>query len=131
MSLILKIIFSQKRENELHNRDLHISGLLDSQKVDIGSQEVDIDRQKADIENILSQKGKGFLAKTRIHVYRLFEQFGYDKVFGRSNVTELLGLKPSAASKFISNLVRADIIESVTGYGKGKYRFKKADAKNK
>ena len=38
---------------------------------------------------------------------------------------ELLELKASGASKLISNLAQADIIEPVFGYGKGKYRFKK------
>lgn len=38
---------------------------------------------------------------------------------------ELLELKASGASKLLSNLVEADVIEAVSGYGKGKYRFKK------
>ena len=46
-------------------------------------------------------------------------------MFGRSAVMELLELKGSGASKFLSNLVQADIIESVSGHGKGKYKFKK------
>ena len=54
----------------------------------------------------------------------MFEKFGYDEVFGRSAVIELLGLKNSSASKLLSNLVQADIIEPVSGYGKGKYKFK-------
>ena len=35
---------------------------------------------------------------------------------------ELLGLKSSGASRLISNLVQADIIELVSGHGKGKYK---------
>ena len=54
----------------------------------------------------------------------MFEKFGHDEVFGRSAVTELLDLKNSSASKLLSNLVQADIIEPVSGYGKGKYKFK-------
>ena len=34
-------------------------------------------------------------------------------------------LKGSGASKLLSNLVQADIIEPVSGHGKGKYKFKK------
>lgn len=34
-------------------------------------------------------------------------------------------LKSLGASKLLSNLVQADIIEPVSGYGKGKYKFKK------
>lgn len=54
-----------------------------------------------------------------------FDRFGFDEVFGRSAVMELLEMKSSGASKLISNLVQADIIEPVSGYGKGKYKFKK------
>ena len=49
----------------------------------------------------------------------------FDEVFGRSTVMELLELKGSGASKLLSNLVKADIIEPVSGHGKGRYKFKK------
>lgn len=118
-------------DNELHNRDLHISGLLnaekvdiESKKVDIGSGKVDIQDKKVDIESVLSEKGKDFSIKTAVHIRRMFEKFGYDEVFGRSAVIELLDLKNSSASKFLSNLVQADIIEPVSGHGKGRYKFK-------
>ena len=111
-------------KNELHNRDLHISGLLNEKKVDIGSGKVDIQDKKTDIESALSEKWKDFSIKTAAHIRRMFEKFGYDEVFGRSAITELLGLKNSSASKLLSNLVQADIIEPVSGYGKGKYKFK-------
>lgn len=118
-------------QNELHNRNLHISRLLENekvdireQKVDIGTAKVDIGAQKVDIERVLSEKGKEFSVKTTVHVYRLFEKFGDGGIFGRSATMELLGLKSSSASKFLSNLLQADIIEAVSGQGKGKYRFK-------
>ena len=125
-------------QNELHNRNLHISWLLENEKanireqkvdigtakVDIGAAKVDIGAQKVDIERVLSEKGKEFSVKTTVHVYRLFEKFGDGGIFGRSATMELLGLKSSSASKFLSNLLQADIIEAVSGQGKGKYRFK-------
>ena len=119
-------------KNELHNRNLHISGLLNEEKVDIGdikvdieNEKVDIQDEKVDIESVLSEKSSDFLVKTTIHIHRLFEKFGFDEVFGRSAVMELLELKGSGASKLLSNLVQADIIEPVSGHGKGKYKFKK------
>ena len=112
-------------KNELHNRNLHISGLLNEEKVDIGDTKVDIENEKVDIESVLSEKGSDFSVKTTIHIHRLFEKFGFDEVFGRSAVMELLELKGSGASKLLSNLVQADIIEPVSGHGKGKYKFKK------
>ena len=47
-------------KNELHNRDLHISGLLNAEKVDIESKKVDIQDKKVDIESVFSEKGKEF-----------------------------------------------------------------------
>ena len=112
-------------KNELHNRNLHISGLLNEEKVDIEGAKVNIQARKVDIESLLSEKGSNFSAKTTDHIRRLFEKYGFDEVFGRSAVMELLELKGSGASKFLSNLVRADIIEPVSGHGKGKYKFKR------
>ena len=112
-------------KNELHNRNLHISGLLNDTKVDIGAGKVDIQDKKVDIESVLSEKNSDFSVKTTIHIHRLFEKFGFDEMFGRSAVMELLGLKGSGASKLLSNLVQVDIIEPVSGHGKGKYKFKK------
>ena len=76
-------------KNELHNRNLHISGLLNEEKVDIG--------------NVLFTKNNGFSAKTIAHIHRLFVEFGFDEAFGRSAVMELLALKGSGASKLLSN----------------------------
>ena len=112
-------------QNELQNRNLHISGLLDEEKVDIQGAKVDIQEAKVDIESALSAKCSDFTVKTIVHIHRLFEKFGFDGVFGRSAVMELLELKGSGASKLLSNLVKADIIEPVSGHGKGKYKFKK------
>ena len=81
-------------KNELHNRKLHISGLLNEEKVNIGD-------TKVDIESVLSEKSSDFSVKTTIHIHRLFEKFGFDEVFGRSAVMELLELKGSGASKLL------------------------------
>ena len=92
--------------------------------MDIENEKVDIQDQKVDIESVLSEKDSGFSAKTTVHIHRLFEKFAFDEVFERSAVMELLELKGSGASKLLSNLVQADIIEPVSGHGKGKYKFK-------
>lgn len=160
--------------NELHNRNLYISGVLNigkvdiedgkvdigdekvdikDRKVDIGDEKVDIEDRKVDIgnekvdigdgkaevgcesgymggpnaeiEKLFLEKGVAFSAKTTGHILRLFEVVGYDRIFNKAVVKELIGLKDSGASKFLSKLVHADVIGTVPGYGKGKYRFKK------
>ncbi len=119
-------------KNELHNRNLHISGLLNEEKVDIEDEKVDIESgkediqdKKVDIESVLTGKVSNFSVKTTTHIRGLFEKFGFDEIFGRSAVMELLDLKGSGASKLLSNLVQAEIIEPVSGHGKGKYKFRK------
>ena len=76
---------------------MHISGLLNEEKVDIGdikrnveSEKVDIQDTKVDIENLLTEKGSNFSVKSIIHIHKLFDEFGFDKIFGRSAVMELL-----------------------------------------
>ena len=119
-------------KNELHNRDLHISETLNKEKVDIRAakvdiqdKKVDIQDKKVDIESVLAEKGGNFSIKTTVHIHRLFDKYDFDGVFGRGAVMELLDLKSSGASKLLSNLMQADIIEPVSGHGKGKYKFKK------
>ena len=98
-------------KNELHSRYKHISGIFSTEKVDI--------------ETALSEKLLDFSDKTAAHINKMFDAFGYEHIFGRSAVCELLGLQSSGASKLLAKLVQADIIEPVSGYGKGKYRFLK------
>lgn len=61
--------------------------------------------------------------KTINHVVSLYLKYGKNEVFGRTVVEETTGLKSSGASKLIKLLLDNDVIASVKGYGKGKYRF--------
>lgn len=119
-------------KNELHNRNLHISGLLEAKKVDIQegkvdihSKKIDIQEENVDIEQLLISKENNFSSKTKHHIKRMFNKFGFDEIFGRSAIVELLALQNSSASNLISKLVQAGIIEPVSGHGKGKYKFSK------
>ncbi|MEF2754031.1 MAG: hypothetical protein U0N25_03835, partial [Agathobaculum butyriciproducens] len=58
-------------KNELHNRNLHISGLL-NEKVNIGNTKVDIENEKVHIESVLSEKDSNFSVKTTVYIHRLF-----------------------------------------------------------
>lgn len=80
---------------------------------------------KSNIEEIKPYIETVFTKKTIFHAQNLFKHFGHEKLFGRSNAKDVLGLKDSAASELLSKLLRADIIEPVSGYGKGKYKFRK------
>ena len=58
-------------KNELHNRNLHISGLL-NEKVNIENTKVDIENEKVHIESVLAEKDSNFSVETTVHIHRLF-----------------------------------------------------------
>ena len=91
-------------QHVLHNRTLHISGTF---------KELD----KPDIE-------KMFQPKTVNHILKLHEVFLEQTIFGRSNVMDVMDIKPSRASELLKEMVEHGVIEPVSGHGKGKYRFK-------
>ena len=113
-------------KNELHNREMHISGTF--QKQDIGSKKQDIESKKQDIEQEFPYSevlyAAGFKAKSLSHTEKLYWEFGRERIFGRGDVVEVLGITASPASTLLKRLLEADVIVPVSGAGKGKYRFK-------
>ena len=116
-------------KNELHNRSMHISGIFEKEvdieniKVNIKSKEVDIESAKVDIRNKLMSFSNMVSEKTVNYAIEIFLKCGKDDYFGRTIVENITGLKSSRASKLIKLLRDSNVITSVTGYGKGKYRF--------
>ena len=115
-------------KNELHNRSMHISGRFketdfESAKADIGNTEGDTESQKADIRNKLLAFSDMISEKTINHTFELFSKCGKEEYFGRTIVEDITGLKSTRASELIKLLVDSKVIVSVTGHGKGKYRF--------
>ncbi len=64
-----------------------------------------------------------FQPKTTSHILKLREAFPGQAIFGRSDVMNVIDIKPSRASDLLKDMVGHGIIELVAGYGKGKYRF--------
>ncbi len=78
--------------NPLHNRDRHISGLLQHTKPDF-------ETTKPDFDTNVKLKNK-----TLVHIETLRATFGYDHAFGRNNITDVLGLGKSSTSELILKL---------------------------
>lgn len=120
-------------QNELHNRSMHVSGIYkDYQKADIQTQKADIRSEKADIQNAKTDMGisqiygdsvQDFSAKTIEHIQKMYAELGTQLVFGRADVQNITKLGHTRASELIKELAKANIIETVSGHGKGKYRF--------
>ena len=88
--------------NELKNRYTHIRW----------------EKQKQDI-----QIPDPVTNKTKQHIQQLFEEFGYERFFGRTEVMNILQITASPASALIKKMLETDIIYPMKGKGKGKYMF--------
>lgn len=111
------------KKHKLQNRSMHISGVLSKKrKVDIENEKTNIQRRKADIEKI-KKKLHGLAEKSYCHIVDMYEKFGNDIVFGRSDAEVVIGLKSTRLSELLMLLLNKKIIKEVKGMGKGKYLF--------
>ena len=62
--------------------------------------------------------------ETTEHILKLREKFQGQTIFGRSDVMRVLDMKASRASELLKEMAVQGIIEPVSGFGKGKYRFR-------
>ena len=111
--------------NELKNRYLHIR--WKEQKQDIGDIKQDIQNIKQDIDGreIHVEVAEKVSQKTKQHIQKLFETFGYDQFFGRTDVMRILSITASPASTLIKRMLEMKLIYPLKGKGKGKYLFSK------
>ena len=104
-------------KNELHNRAMHISGAFQLDK------KADIEGQKADIREKIEACLPDLSEKTIRHILLMYEKYGNENIFGRSDVEELTVLKSTRVSELMNMLLNAGIIQATKGHGKGKYCF--------
>lgn len=55
--------------------------------------------------------------------FAVFTEMGIDGIFGRSDIAAITNESLTAAGNLIIKLKNAGLIEAVSGYGKGKYKF--------
>ena len=118
-------------KNELKNRYLHISGRIkldiDTSKQDIQPSKQDIDASKQDFASFFPYANLLKAANGKENAIRqakaLFETFGFQTVFGRTDVCTVTDLSPAAASALLKKLLNVGAIAKAEGQGKGKYRF--------
>ena len=53
----------------------------------------------------------------------VYKNMGTDGIFGRSDIAAITNDSVTAAGNLITKLKNADLIEAVSGFGKGKYKF--------
>ena len=72
--------------------------------------EVTIDRMNASQATIAKAKA-------------VYANMGVDGIFGRSDIAAITNDSVTAAGNLINKLKGANLIEAVSGFGKGKYKF--------
>lgn len=95
---------------------------IDMGKVMIQEKEVTVQEKKVAIEKVLNETN--FTKTTKVKIAKIFDKYGVDSIIGRSDIIQVTGNSLTAAGKLINKMVDIGLLECVTGYGKGKYRFK-------
>ena len=111
-------------ENELHNREMHIE--WDKTAHSNGKQHIKQHIKRhiqsgEDIHKALEEAAVS--ARTKANIIMLREAFGNEKIFGRGDVVEILGITEKPASTLLGKMHTLHLTERITGAGKGKYRF--------
>lgn len=105
--------------HEMKNRYLHVNYKGNAETPSIGAENP---KGKVEIEQQVEHAK--FKASTKEKLLTIIHGVG-SETFGASKVMKLIGCKPTAATTLIKKLLSLEIIESVTGHGKGKYRVKR------
>lgn len=75
-------------------------------KEDVSREKVDIQKEKEDIGIVFSAKVKDLSDKTAAHSRKMFDAFGFEHIFWRSAVCDLLGLKNQRHPECLRNWYR-------------------------
>ncbi|MBP5449588.1 MAG: hypothetical protein J6Y01_05660, partial [Spirochaetales bacterium] len=70
-------------------------------------------------------KRSSFNKNTVENINLLINHFDMDVVFGREDIITLIECGHTAATNLLQKMIRVGIIESVKGYGKGRYKLRK------
>ena len=123
LELFLKNLLLGEK-NRLQNRTMHISGAI---KQDSEPVKQDFKAVKQDFDKLTSA---GISVRSTNNIIKLIQKFGYDIPFGRMDIARELEITKSPASEILNKLLSIEAIVSVTGAGKGKYKFNQDFFKN-
>ena len=110
--------------NELKNRYMHIDWdktTHSDDKQHIGQHIGQHIQDENDILKILETVV--VTSQTKGNIIKLYKAFGNEKIFGRSDVTQVLEITDRPATTLLGKMYDLHLTEKITGAGKGKYRF--------
>lgn len=117
-------------QNELKNRFMHLNfraqkPVIETQKPTISDKKPTIGTKKAKIELAIEESPFNKTAKENL--LKFVHGVELDEIFGVSRVREIVACGASSASAALKKLQSLNLIEPVSGHGKGKYRFMDSD----
>ncbi|MBR4345195.1 MAG: Fic family protein [Lachnospiraceae bacterium] len=114
--------------NELKNRYMHIAWKETTHSDGKQHIEQHIERhiehhiqEKNDLLSILNEQAVS--PKAKANILKLYESFGLEKIFGRTDVVEVLSITEKPATTLLGKMYSLKLTEKIIGAGKGKYRF--------
>ena len=129
INLYFSHTISQKfRISTVHPRfyaqtDLPLPPVFQAEKAAFHMKKVAFEAEKAAFECYLSSIKAN--APTKEKAATLFNEYMFETIFSRADIMKKFNMASSSAGKMLNKLKDSGIIEPVSGYGKGKYRFSK------
>ena len=117
----LEVNYSEDLKPEFYSDSSQFSAILKNLNYGKSLEEVASESKNVTIEEAINRLEVN--KNTKAKALRLFQEFGYEGIFGRKDIASLTGDSQTAAGGLIKKMKEADLIAEVTGYGKGKYRF--------
>ena len=113
--------YSDARSFQVTRYNLNYGTAINTAKVMIEDENVAITPDYLAIEVAIDRlnASQATIAKAKA----VFANMGLDGVFGRSDIAAITNDSVTAAGNLITKLKNADLIEAVSGFGKGKYKF--------
>ena len=96
---------------------------FEAEKAAFPMKKVAFEAEKAAFEYYLSAIKAN--APTKEKAATLFNEYMFETIFSRADIMKKFNMASSSAGKMLNKLKDSGIIEPVSGYGKGKYRFSK------
>lgn len=98
---------------------------FEGEKLVKGVEKSDLEGEKLTIEKInILLDGQTYNEKTKKYILKIYDAIDENQIFGAPEVENILGCSTSSAKEIMKKIRALEIVEPVSGEGKGKYVFK-------
>ncbi len=95
----------------------------ETKNLDFETKNIDFEAENIDFKHCIEDLKLNKPTKENILI--MFSEYGFEKAFNRTDIVEHTHLSLAAASILINKMKNFNLIEAVSGQGRGMYRFKK------